>query len=112
MEHAEKLVCQTYPVFDSRYRLDPDSPFRLYDCLVPALMQHMPVPEIHLPKGYTADIQMQMQYHRDMLAKDKLDNYDALAENKVLKARIEAQDTELETVDYHIEFTMDEMKPK
>ena len=99
MEHAEKLVSQTYPVYDSRYRFDPDSPFRLYDCLAPALKQHIPVPEIFLPKGYKADIQMQMKYHREKLAKEKLDMYDAMAENKLLKARIEAQDKELEIVD-------------
>ena len=99
MEHAEKLVCQTYPVYDSRYRSDPDSPFRLYDCLAPALKQHIPVPEILLPKGYIRDIEMQMKYQRDKLAKEKIDIYDALAENKVLKARIEAQDKELDIVD-------------
>ena len=65
MEHAEMLVCQTYPIYDNRYRSDPDSPFRLYDCLAPALKQHIPVPEILLPKGYLADHEMQMKYHRD-----------------------------------------------
>ena len=91
MEHAEKLVCQTFPVYDSRYRSDPDSPFRLYDCLVPALKQHIPVPEILLPKGYLADIGMQMKYHREKLAIEKIDIGNALAENRLLKATIEAQ---------------------
>ena len=39
MKDAEQLVCQTYPVYDSRYRADPDSPFKLYDCIVPALKE-------------------------------------------------------------------------
>ena len=91
MEHAEKLVCQTFPVYDSRYRSDPDSPFRLYDCLAPALKQHIPVPEILLPKGYLADIGMQMKYHREKLAIEKIDIGNALAENRLLKATIEAQ---------------------
>ena len=35
MVKAEQLTSQQYPVYDMRYRADPDSPFRLYDCLVP-----------------------------------------------------------------------------
>ena len=112
MKHAEKLVCQTYPVYDSRYRSDPDSPFHLYDCLAPALKQHIPVPEILLPKSYLVDIGMQMKYHREKLAIEKLDFSNVLAENKELRARVEAQEKELETVDWHIEFRMDKRSPK
>ena len=112
MKLAEQLVSQTYPVYDSRYRSDPDSPFRLYDCLAPALKQHIPVPEVLLPKSYLVDIGMQMKNHREKLAIEKLDFHSVQAENKELKARIEAQKKELETVDWHIEFTMDKKTPK
>ena len=112
MKLAEQFVSQTYPVYDSRYRSDPDSPFRLYDCLAPALKQHIPVPEVLLPKSYLVDIGMQMKNHREKLAIEKLDFHSVQAENKELKARIEAQKKELETVDWHIEFTMDKKTPK
>ena len=112
MELAEMLVCQTYPVYDSRYRSDPDSPFRLYDCLAPALKQHIPVPEILLPKSYLVDIGMQMKYLREEVVIEKLDVDNFQAENKELKARVEAQKKELETVDWHIKFTMDKKTPK
>ena len=57
---AEKLVAQSFPVYDFRYRADPDSPFGLYDCLAPALKQHMRVPEAMLPPGYRQDISLLM----------------------------------------------------
>ena len=37
MLDAEKVASQSYPVYDFRYRADPESPFRLYDCVTPAL---------------------------------------------------------------------------
>ena len=61
---AEKLVVQQFPVYDFRYRADPDSPFGLYDCLAPTLRKHVRVPEAMLPAGYTTDINLMLAYSR------------------------------------------------
>ena len=60
-------------MYDCRYRSDPDSPFRLYDCLAPALKEQIPVPEILLPKSYIVDIGMQIKYYREEQALRKED---------------------------------------
>lgn len=57
-----------FPVYDFRYRADPDSPFCLYDCLVPALKKHVRVPEPLLPTGYGNDIKLLITYNRERLA--------------------------------------------
>ena len=40
MIQSEALVAMQYPVYDFRYRADPDSPFRLYNTLIPQLKEH------------------------------------------------------------------------
>ena len=35
MVEAEKLVAQTYPIYEQRLRSDPKNPLQLFDCLVP-----------------------------------------------------------------------------
>lgn len=35
---ADKMVCQVYPIRDFWYRSPINSPFQLYDCLKPALV--------------------------------------------------------------------------
>ena len=112
VEHAEQLVCQTFPVYDCRYRSDPDSPFRLYDCLAPALKEHIPVPEILLPKSYLVDIGMQIKYHRDKQALEKEGLDSIKQENQQLRSTVDALTKELETVDWHIKFTLDKRTPK
>ena len=78
-EHQDKhqnkmgqlLAAQNFPVYDYRYRADPDSPFRLYDCLAPALKRHVRVPAALLPPGYLVDAKLSMVYHREKLASKK-----------------------------------------
>ena len=67
MVDAEQLVVQQYPVYDYRYRADPDSPFRLYDCLAPALKEHERVPDAMLPRGYSTDIRLMMAYKKQQI---------------------------------------------
>ena len=64
MVDAEQLAVQQYPVYDYRYRADPDSPFRLYDCLAPALKEHERVPDAMLPHGFSTDIRLMMAYKK------------------------------------------------
>ena len=62
---AEEITASTFPVYDYRYRADPDSPFRLYDCMAPALKKHLRVPEALLPSGYVQDFTLMMAYGRE-----------------------------------------------
>ena len=64
---ADALVATSYPVYDYRYWADPDSPFRLYDCLNPALKQHVRVPEALVPKSYLVDMKLSMQIEREKI---------------------------------------------
>ena len=57
-----------FPVYDYRYRADPDSPFRLYDCLAPALKKNVRVPEVFLPEDYKIDKVLMAKYHFDKSA--------------------------------------------
>jgi len=58
MYQAERVVAQTFPVYESRYKTDAHTPFKLFDCLVPELRKHFRVPIAMLPKGYDTDIKM------------------------------------------------------
>ena len=71
---AEKLVVQQFPVYDFRYRADPDSPFCLYDCLAPAMKEHVRVPEGMLSAGYATDIRLIMSYKREIDRQEEIDN--------------------------------------
>ena len=65
MSYADALVATSYPVYDYRYRADPDSPFRLYDCLKPALKKHVRVPEALLSKTYLPDLNLLIKYKKE-----------------------------------------------
>ena len=56
LKMAELLAASCFPVYDHRYRADPESPFRLYDCLTPAIKAHVRVPEAILPQNYVIDM--------------------------------------------------------
>ena len=99
MAYAERLVSQTFPVYDNRYRSDPDSPFRLYDCLVPALKEHVRVPEALLPRGYLTDIGLQFQCFREKQDLDKDDIQLLREQNESMKSEITALYYQLEAVD-------------
>ena len=73
IQAAEQLVSQTYPVYDSRYRADPDSPFKLYDCMKPALKEQIRVPEVFLAKDYLEDAGMQLLQLHDKFDLEKED---------------------------------------
>ena len=69
-------------MYDYRYRSDPSSPFRLYDCLGPTLKKHELIPNQLLPSTeYNKDLVMQMELKRARAAVKAIDN-------KVLHARI------------------------
>ena len=55
---AEKIAAQVFPVYDYRYRADPESPFSLYDCLAPVLKQHLRVPDPLLAPGHSPDLKL------------------------------------------------------
>ena len=65
---ADTLAAQGFPVYDYRYRADPESPFRLYDCLAPALKKHVRVPKEMLPPDYAIDMRLYMIYNREKMA--------------------------------------------
>ena len=58
-------------MYDFRYRADPDSPFRLYDCLAPALKKHVRVPEALLTEEYKIDQILKAKYHLEKSALEK-----------------------------------------
>ena len=64
-----------------RYRADPDSPFRLYDCLVPQLKEHVKVPDALLPKGYSKDWAMIRSLKKLRNEKKREEIVAALAQN-------------------------------
>ena len=68
---ADILAAQGFPVYDYRYRADPESPFRLYDCLVPALKKHVYAPKVMLPPDYVIDMKLYMSYSREKMALKK-----------------------------------------
>lgn len=70
---AETLASQAFPVYDFRYKADPDSPFRLYNCLTPALKKHVRVPEALLTRGYAKDTSLMITYQREKKAQ-KIDD--------------------------------------
>lgn len=57
-----------FPVYDFRYRADPNSPFRLYDCMTPALREHTKVPIDVATKCYMKEIKFILSLNE---AKDK-----------------------------------------
>lgn len=59
---AEKMSAQTYPISESRYKADNLTPFRLYDCLVPNLKDHIPFADVirPTPVNYMADLGVQV----------------------------------------------------
>lgn len=73
---AEQLVSQTYPVYDYRYRADPDSPFRLYDCLVPTMKKHTKIPKSFLSNDFVQDLKLMIAYKNAQLPlkKDNIHN--------------------------------------
>ena len=73
MIQGDTLAAQGFPVYDYRYRADPESPFSLYDCLAPALKKHVRIPKPMLPPGYVVDIKLYMSYSREKMALKKED---------------------------------------
>ena len=47
---SETLSTMQFPVYDFRYRADPDSPFKLYNCLTPCLKVDFKAPKQILAK--------------------------------------------------------------
>ena len=45
MMMCETIASMQFPVYDFRYKADPDSPFRLYSCLKPDLKEKDLVPK-------------------------------------------------------------------
>ena len=82
---SEQVACQTFPVYDYRYKADPDSPFRKYDCIAPSLKHHIKVPPCMQTGFYGKDIAIHMNYNRDKLALRKLLYSELLTENKQLR---------------------------
>lgn len=82
-----------------RYRADPDSPFRLYDCLVPCMKHHLKVP-IAFQKNinWQRDISMHMNYNRDKLELRQGENADIKYQNLILKARVARLTEELKCI--------------
>lgn len=60
MKEAEQLVAQAYPVYEQRYATDPFNPVKLYDCLVPQMMQYIRVPVLLYPYTHVEDIRLRI----------------------------------------------------
>ena len=56
MAIAEKLLAQTYPVYEQRYKADPNTPFKLFDCLMPELSENYREPIETLKKTHEVNI--------------------------------------------------------
>jgi hypothetical protein len=57
---AEKLVSQNYPVYNYRYASDPKNPLRFYDCLTPALREHVRIPVELYNKTFVEDFKLRL----------------------------------------------------
>ena len=112
MYTAERVVAQTFPVYESRFKTDAHTPFKLFDCLVPELKKHFRVPIAMLPKGYDTDIKMQIQLNREKNLARTIKNKALKEEVTELRAKVEQLKIELETIDWHIKFERDGRTPK
>ena len=45
MMQSEILAAMQFPIYDFRYKADPDSPFQLYNCLKPQLKEDILAPK-------------------------------------------------------------------
>ena len=114
LQQAELWVSQSYPIYDQRYRADPDSPFRLYDCLVPQLKHHVKVPDVMQSKSHIFDIKLHMNHNQIKLnlRQLKYKQIELEQENVQLKEKVKQLREELKTVNYHIEFAEDGRTPR
>ena len=110
MIQGDTLAAQGFPVYDYRYRADPESPFSLYDCLAPALKKHVRIPKPMLPPGYVVDIKLYMSYSREKMALKKEDLWLIKGQLKVANDRILIQKETLKSIDSYIEFEIDGRK--
>jgi len=109
---AESMTALSFPVYDQRYKSDPASPFRLYDCLIPAMKQHQRVPVALLPKGYDTDLRLQMDYKRAREAVKLLQTKKLQQENWQLKGKVLQLEAQIEVIDWYIKFELDGRTPK
>ena len=57
---AEKLVAQSYPIYDQRYASDPKNPLKLYDCLIPQTTEQMSVPAELYTESFVQDLKLRI----------------------------------------------------
>ena len=112
MVAAELGVAQSFPVYEQRLNADPKSPFRLFDCLIPAMRQHVRIPEAILPKRYVTDIKLQIDLKRAKEAVKLFDTRHLNAENRILKQKVEQLQDELESVNWYIAWELRGKSPE
>lgn len=60
LEVAEKLVAETFPVYEQRYASDPSNPLIKYDCLAPEIRQRLRVPYQIYDTSHVEDISLRI----------------------------------------------------
>ena len=100
---AEILLAQKSPVFEAEYAIEPRTPLRLYDCLVPTLKEHR---RFTLKKFEKFSVE-------DMVAKKTAQQLDwqlaqmrqpaLIKENDMLKGRVATLENECSVVKWYLE---------
>ena len=57
---AELMNAQQYPVYEQRYKADPDNPLSLFDCMKPQLHGYIQKPIQMLPQTHRYDLKWQI----------------------------------------------------
>ena len=104
MKKAELVAAMQFPIYDFRYRSDPDCPFRLYHCLTPVLKQHKKIPAGLVEQGYINDLDLRLRLRESKynLRRDKINRLEA--ENKDMREEIGQLRNELSVVNLQIQF--------
>ena len=68
MKKSECVAAMQYPIYDFRYRADPESPFRLYNCLKPELKSKAHIPKGYHEESYITDALLKLRINEDKYA--------------------------------------------
>ena len=88
MMHAEKLLALASPVMESCYCNDFRTPFRLYDCLYPAMSHSVNDLENELSENGVEELRKMMTIHKKAIVSHREERLRHEAEARVLNDRI------------------------